>query len=482
MGVVGAVLAMLLPAFFGALCVKTALRESGPGSWAVAIGYGYLFGFAVVAMGLAAQGAITGSLSPWVLLVALGVGSIALWLRLPVADRESAWPQGDGLSTLQALPPLVFLLLAWCMIRGLSLAYELFDQGLYGWDAWSTWAYRARVWVETGAWITFVSPDVWLAERQVGVATLIAPHYPRWVSLIAAWPSLAVGEWTEWAANLPWLGLWVALGCGIYGQARRWGASVTVAMVTVWLLLSVPLVGSQVALAGYADLWLAAALGFAFMSFLRWARDGDHRQGIAAAVCAVMAIFIKAEGLVWVLFFVPALAALYLGWRGWLTMAAMLVAAGVALHLSGGITLTLPGLGSTELSLDRVSTARTGVFEFISQEGVLQPLLTHLFVFGTWHLLAMGLVAALMISVGSYLREDRGLLAETWQRASFVWVCAATVAFYVLFFWTPAAEWVRLGTSGNRIMLHFTPALIFWCMTLWVRVSSRLAIEPASAA
>jgi hypothetical protein len=50
-------------------------------------------------------------------------------------------------------------------------------------------------------------------------------------------------------------------------------------------------------------------------------------------------------------------------------------------------------------------------------------------------------------------------------------VLGAIAAFYVLFFWTPAAEWVRLGTSGNRIMLHFAPALVFWLMTLWHSLS-----------
>jgi hypothetical protein len=323
--------------------------------------------------------------------------------------------------------------------------------------------------------VPFVFPDAWLADRNAGAQALGAAHYPTLVSLLSAWPALIVGRWYEAMANLPWLGLFPALAAGLYGLARQWGLGVATALIGAWALLSLPLVGGQIALAGYADIWLATVLGFAFAAALLAQRSGDRRFLILALVLAVSGVFIKAEGLVWLAFFVPMWLVYQWGLKGWIALAVIVAAAVGLLAATGGLEFAVPGLGPVSLSLDRVATGRTGVFEFVAQEGVLTPLIVHLFVFDTWHLLVPLLLLALAGSIGSLARDDNGLLAERWQQAAFIWVLSAVAAFYLLFFWTPAAEWVRLGTSGNRIMLHFAPALVFWFMTLWHSIERRPA-------
>jgi hypothetical protein len=169
---------------------------------------------------------------------------------------------------------------------------------------------------------------------------------------------------------------------------------------------------------------------------------------------------------VWAAFFVPALLTRWLGTRGWLALFAGAGAVILAVGLSGGIAWDLPLIGRLELSLDRVYTPMTGAFEFIAQQDVLRPLLVHFFVFDTWHLLLLAVYVALVLQIVQAADSRRTL--EPWQRAALAWVLSAVAGFYLLFFWTPAAEWVRLGTSVNRILLHFAPALVFWLQCLWV--------------
>ena len=157
--------------------------------------------------------------------------------------------------------------------------------------------------------VPFVDAQRWLADVSASVYTLEAWTYPKTVPLLALWPTLAFGAWNETAANLPWIGCVLALGLGFYEQARQWGASALTALIFTWLLLSLPLLNTHVALAGYADLWMAAVFSLAVIAFLQWARDGDRRQGLLAALLALACPLIKHEGAVWLLLFPPMLLA-----------------------------------------------------------------------------------------------------------------------------------------------------------------------------
>ncbi len=479
MGGIGGVLSLLVPTIVGVSIMRLWVYTDGrPGSWFAAIGLGYVLGLTLNALVLGLQGAIFGTLMPWGL---LAVGALlAVWLvrqfDLPVETsgssmsffahqirhrfRENRW----------AVVITCFCVIA-LAVRFVSLAVEQFSLGIYGWDAWSTWAFRARVWAETERLLPFVNPNLWLSDRSLEAVALPASQSPQLVSLVMAWPALVTGVWVEWVVTLPWIGLWVALGLGFFGHARLWGLSVPAAALGTWMLLSMPLVGSQVAVAGYADLWLATLLGFAFMAFLLWARDREPKQAGLVMILAALAISTKSEGLVWVLLFLPAVLMVWYSWRGGLVVVSFAVLVIAGLYLSGGIEAELPLLGTVSLSPERIETVRTGSFELLSQAGVFESLLVHFFVFDTWHLLLPIFFVAVVMVIGSLSRDDNGLLAERWQQAAFIWVLLAGAAFYVLFFWTQAAEWVRLGTSGNRIMLHFAPAFLFWLMTVWHSLS-----------
>lgn len=481
-------LALTLPWLAGALWLRLWWSDPVPGGWPLALGYGYLIGVAGIALILRLEGAWGGPLYVWPPMTIYGLltlgAAILLFRKRPFfssrlvlggtcsirepidrqcirGQRDSGW--APGLDHLHGWRLIAFALLClWLVTRLAGLALEVWWLPLYPWDAWSTWGLRARVWTELRELVPFVAPEVWLSEPLSKHHTLAAWSYPLTVSLIAAWPPLAMGAWNESAANLPWLGAGLALALGFYGQVRLWGASPLTALVFLWLLLSLPLLNTQVALAGYADLWQAMALGFAFMAFLHWSRGGDHRQGLLALLCLLICVAIKKEGLIWALLFLPAYLATRLRLVWLLAVAAIAGGCCATLCALGGIGFDLPGLGSVWLGPDRILLPPLGEFNF-SYHDVWEPVLRHAFLYSNWHLLPYLTMTALFVAGWRvWQRPDLG-----WQRAGLVWVLGGLAALYLLFFWTDAYLWAVQATSINRVMLHFIPTWVFWLMTVW---------------
>ena len=194
---------------------------------------------------------------------------------------------------------LWFALLAWLALRSLLLFLEVATQPLYPWDAWMQWATKARVWFELKAWVPFVSTDAWLAAKGA-LYTDVAPTYPSTVPLWQVWSSLALGRYDDVWMNLPWWFASVAFAIAIYGALRRIEFSPLAALVGTWIVVSLPLADVHVALAGYADLPMAAYFTLAALATLAWIRTRSLGDAILALLLAIACPFIKTPGIVWV--------------------------------------------------------------------------------------------------------------------------------------------------------------------------------------
>ena len=456
-------LSLLLPWMAMSLWLRLLWPEPRPGRWPMVLGYGYLLGIIGSAGVLWLQGALGWPLGSRVLLIVPGLLLVTALLLLS-RGKSPGNAEVRASEYLSLWRGFVFgLILLWVVARFAGLALEIWWQPLFPWDAWTTWGARAKVWTALQTLVPFVSPEAWLADRTGTLHTIDAWSYPATISLVAAWPTLALGAWNETAANIPWLGVALALGLGFYGQARLWGASPLTAMVFVWMVLSVPLLNTQIALAGYADLWLATALGLALMAFLQWLRSGDPRQGFLTILSILVCISIKREGLVWVLLFIPSLIAAKLGKNVLQILAVVLMGLVVFLWVQGVIEFDLPGLGSVRLSANVIQLPFIDEFR-VDYHPVWEPVLRQYFLYSNWHLFAYVLVLSFVAAIAAlFLNSPRG-----WLKAGLVWALGSLAAIYFLFFWTDAYLWAVKATSINRILLQFIPGLFFWIMTVWL--------------
>jgi hypothetical protein len=458
-------LALGIPWLAGTLWVRALWREALTGVWSLALGYGYFLGLLAAVLLLRVQAAVGWPLDfagPTLLLALLGlVGGGWAWRR--AGFRFPCWDSKGWRTTAPEWfkRSLFLLLLAWISWRLFLLAQEIWLRPLYPWDAWTTWGVRARVWSELQQLVPFVDPERWLADASGSVYTVHAWEYPNAVSLLALWPTLAFGAWREPVAHLPWLGAALALSLGFYGQARLWGTSPLAALVFVWLLLSLPILDTHIALAGYADLWLAAVFGLAVCALLQWARTGDRWQGVLALLLALACPWIKREGLVWALVLIPAATVVWTPRRYWLWLAGGFLLALALWFAVGGVVFTVTGWGEVQLTPQVLQLPLLGRFE-LHYHDIWEPVARNLLILGNWHLFGYLLLAAFLLGLPR-------VLTEPWRLAGIVVTVAGLLMLFVLFFFTEAYLWALQYTSINRVFLHFAPALLFWALTVIAR-------------
>ncbi len=387
------------------------------------------------------------------LLATLALGAIA-WRRrrassAPPASAASPAPSGlsgpPSASDSSSLPwsapsraaqVLWFGIAGWIALRFVLLLLEVLWIPLYPWDSWVQWATKARVWYGMGRMVPFVHSEQWFAAN--GAAWFdAAPNYPATVPLWQVWSSLALGRWDDSLMNLPWWLTAVALGIGMYGLLRTSGASPLRAMIGAWLVSSLPLANVHVALAGYADLPMAAYYAMAALALWRWTLSRRPGDAALALLLAVACVTIKTPGIVWALTLVPAAIVALWPRRG--------------LRIVGiGVAATLFAL----LVLARTHPVVLGYRLHLDFEPSWAGLVESFFLLGNWHLLWYAAIAIAIVAWRD-LRSPRLLPLGVTIGVGFVFLA-------VVFAFTNARNWVAGQTTINRAVLHIAPLAAVW--------------------
>jgi len=425
------------------------------GRTATVCGYGIVLGMLLTAAGTAltaradtAQAWVQAA--PWLVAFAVTATAAAYWMQRR-AGRAAPSLDGDDVGYWPRLAAVVALAsLIW---RASILASELLLRPTFPWDAWDAWAVKSKTWYLLGHYAAFVPATEWLPRTGADLYSGPALAYPSTVGWLQVWFASAAGDWIEPLVNLPWFALWVGLLLGHYGQWRALGLDRTRALIFVYLLGSLPLLAVHVALAGYADLWVATIFGFGVLAWLRWQEQGDRAQLALALICAAILPSLKFEGMIWCLTLVAtiALGALPPRWR-W--RSALIAAAGLLIAAvigqshalfaaigwvrSGTRIVDVPVIGS--LSLSWHTPAAVGIAR-------------SLFVQSNWHLLwwlAGPIVAWRWRSLRA--SDSLGLCALL------LLGCLGLLVF--LFVFTDAAGWAESYTAVNRLVMHITPAVV----------------------
>jgi len=446
--------ALALPWLLGMLWVHWLIPSLDVGRRLLVLGYGYLAGVMAITLlmrGLDALGFRLDLVNLLCLVLPLiGMGALVAYrIRRPLG--------GSGLSGAYLELPwwqklLAAALLALVALRLGGFWLEVFWRPLYPWDAFMHWATKARVWTDAQAILPFVNYDQWLSLRGEGVFTDNHPDYPITTPLVQTWMNLVLGHWDDALMNLPWPLLALAGGLAFFGQARVAGLNPMAAAFFSYLLLSLPLLNLQIALAGYADVFMGFFFLAAVMAFYQWCRTREIWQGILAVVFGFSCLMIKNEGLFWLLAFLPGLAALLLP-RRWFWLTALL---GLLILIM--ILAFLP----PDMKVVGHSLARLNLHY---RPDALIPLLQSLFFYSNWHLL-FWLAAALLFAqvIGSYLTGQR------WPNELFSLAMVLATAgglFLILFLVTNFSGGAIRQTAVGRISLHLAPAWLFFALLLY---------------
>jgi len=463
MGIVGLVLGLLLiwgmgVAFVVALPRRSPLLPTAGGlAWTVgAGGFAGAFVATLWMRALSFSGVAFGLVAIFVPLLLLGAALAWVGLRrerpgLRRALRDAA----DSLRGLhlQGLARVLWLvLLAWLVLRFSLLFAEVAWKPLYPWDSWTQWGTKARVWYELRRLVPFEAPHIWLADNGASYFDA-APHYPGTVPLLQVFANVALGRWDDALMNAPFWMLAIALTCAVYGALRAWEFGPSGALIGAWLVASMPLANVHVALAGYADLPLAAFFTVAVLAGLRWLDSRESGDAVLAILLLAACPLIKVPGRVWLLTLVPGLVVAFLPRYG-----KKLVAAGFAVVLFALLVLarTNPVILNYRLHLD-----------FAPEWGALAD---SYFLLGNWHLLWYGALAAALLGW-------RQLMSPRVAPLTMV-IAAGGFFLFVVFAFTNARAWVADQTTVNRATLHLAPLVVVWMLVVFrAWVQNRRALE-----
>lgn len=446
--------AWLLPLVVGVALWLAIVPRRDSGWIAAALGYGGVFGM-LLAAAAARAFARADTTHAWthgaVPLAVLGVlGAVLAWRRLH--DRRVA-KTAKVENANKWVIALLASALASLAFRGWLMLREIWLRPTFPWDAWDAWAVKSKTWFLLGHYAPFVSMREWLAHPAQELFTGVAWTYPATLAWMQVWFASAAGGWIEPQVNLPWLALWIGILLGHYGQWRALGLNRTRAIIALYALGSLPLLDVHVALAGYADLWLATLLGFAALAWLRWRRERDIGQLTIAVVCVVLLPAIKLEGAVWLL--LCAAVAIYdvlpRQWRRGLLGAIVAVLA--LLVFVRHISLPVPTLGWVEITHERIIVPALGEYGLQFHGDALLSVLNALFVQPNWHLLWW-------LAPGIALWRWRVLRADEHLRHLGAFVLIAFGFLLFLFVCTDASRWAESYTAVNRLILQLVPATV----------------------
>jgi hypothetical protein len=442
--------------------LETHFKNDAPPNRFRQVGYGFFLGYSVLFLAVITGNKLIGAVFwpglMWFLLLFALCGGILVWRDRKPIERLTQ-PSRTGLSGTTKL--LMVTVLALMSVHVVFIGVEVLTREVYPWDAWGSWVYRAKAWFFADSISAVVSSADWVTAPTAEIYTIHAWLYPLFPSVIPYWAALSLGKWSETLVNLPVLLAGMAIGMALYGQCRENGISVMASLITCYFLFSIPLFGTHLALAGYADTWMAAYVGLGFIALmqgiLKQKTTGQPRTQIAIGILMIaFSILVKNEGAVW---FLAAIAIMILAtWKPRniiiLLVTTLLLA---LLSLSLGIYyIDIPLIGHLGFIDERLIIPFIGVFP-LEFHDIRDAYWNNFFRMGSWNLLWPIVTATLLIGLRSMfvMRNDRTGRTV----ASFILIFVATQVF--IFGFTNQGVWADTYTALNRLPLHFVPALLF---------------------
>ncbi len=451
--------AWLAPLLLGsALIALLAGRPRGAG-WLAMLGGGYVLGALLCALAINLSGAIDiVTIRSRVLPVMLACG-----VALAAAAFAFARPHATRMPSSR-LHSLAWGLVALLAAHAWLIAGEVMLRPPYPWDAWAIWLLKPKAWMLEGRIGPFVDFTRWLGDRGSGLRTADAWAYPEAIAHLAVWFAAAWGSWNAISVNVAWFGLWLALLAACHGHLRMLGLDRTRSLVATYALGSLPLVDVHVALAGYADLWIAAVLASACLHWLHWLERGRRGDLALALAFACLLPTLKLEGWAWLLILAGTM--IYGGMPTRLRHVALVLAPFIGVGVAVASLLRWPPFNWLFESLGLGVDAAT---QLEHAPAVIAATANGMFAQYNWHLFWFAVALTLAL-------RWRVLLVSPTLRLFGLFLLLGCGFLFMLFVLTPAGRWAESYTVVNRLGLQVVPATLAFSALLW---RSRAACGPA---
>lgn len=427
-------------------------RPRTPSDLLRVVGGGFVLGTLATALALFPLGRVAvDAIVPRVaaVLLPLGIGAWA-WVLLRARGEPAS-----RVVAARRMHPLTWCLVALLAVHAWLMADEILLRPMYPWDAWAAWLLKPKAWMLGGHLDAFVGFDEWLADASGTLRTAQTWSYPEALGRIAVWFASAWGDWNAGVVGAIWLALWIALLGGVFGGLRSLGLARDRAVIAAYALGSLPLINVHVALAGYADLWIAALIAFACLAWMRGLETGARGSFVLAALFALLLPTVKLEGAIWLVLLAGSMLYAWMPLR--LRRIALVLAPLIGAGVVAAYLLRLPLVAP---ALDRIGlTSDTDVL-LAHAPAVIGAAADGLFSQYNWHLFWIAFALTLVVRFAT-LRQSAPL------RFVGLFLLLGSAFLFALFVLTPAGKWAESYTAVNRLSLQIVPAMLVFAALLW---------------
>ncbi|WOJ96924.1 hypothetical protein R0137_17030 [Congregibacter brevis] len=279
--------AILTPIIVGSSIVAAMAGSSK--HWATVLGQGFLFGFCLCALLLLLGTVALGNFNtPLVYGVMLVLGALSTYVVLRRQQRRFSDANTPSATFVGSQEGSLGTWILCALFVGLSIVHitlASIDAALrpvFPWDAWNSWFPMTLQYYQAD---TLSAP----VDTMKGQA-----HLPT-INLIEIWILKATGP-ASLAFQILWPAALTALWLVVFGFMRESCCSLALSAFAAYVVVSMPLVSTHAALAGYAGLWLSLATTIAFFEVSRLLASGSGRWSAFLAV--VVAMVLKTSGIV----------------------------------------------------------------------------------------------------------------------------------------------------------------------------------------
>jgi hypothetical protein len=209
------------------------------------------------------------------------LGGSRLYKRNPQSGLTTSWkPSANG--TLIFLP----LLSLW-----LVNAYNQIFLPAFAWDTLSWWGLIADRFIE--AHVTEGSGQIPFPYESYSYSSV----QPITNSLIAAYSGYISSIWeSQIGIFWPWFMAWLLTSLIVLGFTLFLSGSFAFACATAYVLASLPLLENHMLAAGYAEIWVAAAIAVATTMIVVGIIRGSKAYGVAGVLIALIPLALKNTG------------------------------------------------------------------------------------------------------------------------------------------------------------------------------------------
>lgn len=452
-------IALILPWLTGILMLSSLSKLTGSNNtWQ--IGYGFFTGYLLLYIIINASVNLTGSLQA--ALVSVALVSILL-IALLINCIHTPWQQLNNPTnpskTYNIREKCIIIVLLILIVVHLTFGFiETLLIPLFPWDAFSTWAYAAKVWAHTGSIAGFVTPTQWLAQPEASAYTSYANNYPTFSSLMQLWAATSFGQWSETLINLPQFLCVVAIGLALFAECRNQGANLLASLATTYIFISIPLLNNHLALGGYADVWLAGFTGLGFVKLMTGLKSNNIAAIISGFILIAAGILIKNEGVVWLILAILMTTLYMLNSRTLLAIFSIITSCIIFLIIFNITYIDLGSIGKIGYLNGKIFMPNMPGIAF-EYHDVWLAYWKNFFLMGSWNILWGLLIAS---SIAALIPPYTPT-----QKLTIIFLLVFFAGQFFIFFLTDQGRWAKQYTSINRLPLQFAPALIYACFLIW---------------